>query len=109
METITYRQVGLEDLATGKGTFTTKLADGRVVALTKIRVPLVSSSGTETLTTAATTHTVTFSTLGTADYMVLLEFSYFTYGTATSKTVTGFTINIADPAPSGATVRWIVI
>lgn len=108
METIQFRKVGLEDIETGNGTFTAKLADGRVVTLTKVRMPLVSSNGAETLTTGALTHAVTFATINTADYQVDLEFSYFTYGYITSKTATGFTINMADPAPASATVRWKV-
>lgn len=110
METIRYSKIYLEDLARGNGTDKVTLADGRVVSMTKIRIPVVVSEGTEAIAADAGSHSVTFGDIGTTDYQVTAEFSWFTTYIVPTKTTTGFTIIFGSEAPSDGTgtMRWEV-
>jgi len=109
METIRYSKIFLEDLETGNGTSKVTLADGRVVTLTKIRLPLVATAQTVAIAANAENHTETFGDIGTGDYQVSPEFSWFSTYIITSRSATGFTIAFGSQAPAaGGTMRYEV-
>jgi hypothetical protein len=109
METIRYSKIFLEDLATGTGTEQVTLADGRVVSLSKVRLP-TASSGTVSLTEGSRSHTITLGTPhGSADYQISIELSWFSTWSPSAKTSEGFTIDFPDDIPASATMRWSIL
>lgn len=110
METIRYSKIFLEDLETGNGTSKVTLADGRVVTLTKIRLPLVAPAGTTVIAANAMTHTETFADIGTGDFLVAAELSWFSTFIVTARSSTGFTLAFSSQAPAdgSGTMRYEV-
>jgi hypothetical protein len=80
---------------------------------TTINGNLALSSATrgknQPLSLAATTLTITDKTYPDANYAVMCTPSYDTTCYVTDKTATGFTLHLGTPAPTSATVDWIVI